>query len=202
MTEIDLPQGIVRVRDDGAGPPVVFVHGLLVDGELWRETAAALVPAHRCVVPDLPLGAHRHAMRAGADQSPRGVARLVGDLLDRLQLDDVTLVGNDTGGAICQFLVDERPERVARLVLTNCDGFDQFPPAPFGAMVKAARIPGALRTMLLPARAAVVRRSPLGFGGLTTRGLPDELTAAWVEAGRPSLPPLAPRLAPGKIRRQ
>jgi len=182
MTEIDLPQGIVRVRDDGAGPPVVFVHGLLVDGELWRETAAALVPAHRCVVPDLPLGAHRHAMRAGADQSPRGVARLVGDLLDRLQLDDVTLVGNDTGGAICQFLVDERPERVARLVLTNCDGFDQFPPAPFGAMVKAARIPGALRTMLLPARAAVVRRSPLGFGGLTTRGLPDELTAEWVEA--------------------
>jgi len=182
MTEIDLPQGIVRVRDDGAGPPVVFVHGLLVDGELWRETAAALVPAHRCVVPDLPLGAHRHAMRAGADQSPRGVARLVGDLLDRLQLDDVTLVGNDTGGAICQFLVDERPERVARLVLTNCDGFEQFPPAPFGAMVKAARIPGALRTMLLPARAAVVRRSPLGFGGLTTRGLPDELTAEWVEA--------------------
>jgi pimeloyl-ACP methyl ester carboxylesterase len=182
MTEIDLPQGIVRVRDDGAGPPVVFVHGLLVDGELWRETAAALVPSHRCVVPDLPLGAHRHAMRAGADQSPRGVARLVGDLLDRLQLDDVTLVGNDTGGAICQFLVDERPERVARLVLTNCDGFEQFPPAPFGAMVKAARIPGALRTMLLPARAAVVRRSPLGFGGLTTRGLPDELTAAWVEA--------------------
>jgi pimeloyl-ACP methyl ester carboxylesterase len=182
MTEIDLPQGIVRVRDDGAGPAVVFVHGLLVDGELWRETAAALVPAHRCVVPDLPLGAHRHAMHAGADQSPRGVARLVGDLLDRLQLDDVTLVGNDTGGAICQFLVDERPERVARLVLTNCDGFEQFPPAPFGAMVKAARIPGALRTMLLPARAAVVRRSPLGFGGLTTRGLPDELTAEWVEA--------------------
>jgi pimeloyl-ACP methyl ester carboxylesterase len=182
MTEIDLPQGIVRVRDDGAGPAVVFVHGLLVDGGLWRETAAALAPAHRCIVPDLPLGAHRHPMRAGADQSPRGVARLVGDLLDRLELDDVTLVGNDTGGAICQFLVDERPERVARLVLTNCDGFEQFPPAPFGAMVKAAHVPGALRAMLLPARAAAVRRGPLGFGGLTTRGLPDELTGAWVEA--------------------
>jgi pimeloyl-ACP methyl ester carboxylesterase len=182
MTEIDLPQGILRLRDDGAGPPVVFVHGLLVDGELWRETAAALAPAHRCLVPDLPIGAHRHAMRADADQSPRGVARLVGDLIDRLGLEDVTLVGNDTGGAICQFLIDERPERVARLALTNCDGFEQFPPAPFGAFVKAAHIPGALRTMMLPARAAAVRRGPLGYGLLSARALPDDMTGAWVEA--------------------
>jgi pimeloyl-ACP methyl ester carboxylesterase len=182
MTEIDLPQGIVRVRDDGAGPAIVFVHGLLVDGELWRDTAAALAPGHRCIVPDLPLGAHRHAMRAGADPSPRGVARLVGDLIERLDLEDVTLVGNDTGGAICQFLVDTRPERVARLVLTNCDGFEQFPPKPFGAFVKAAHVPGTLRAAMLPARSAAVRRSVLGFGGLTSRGLPDEMTGAWVDA--------------------
>jgi pimeloyl-ACP methyl ester carboxylesterase len=116
------------------------------------------------------------------DASPRGVARLIGDLLEALDLRDVTLVGNDTGGALCQFLVDERPERVARLVLTNCDAFEQFPPAPFGAFVKAAHVPGALRAMLLPARSAAVRRGPLGFGLLTTRGLPDDMTGAWVEA--------------------
>jgi pimeloyl-ACP methyl ester carboxylesterase len=182
MTEINLPQGIVDVRDDGAGPPIVFVHGLLVGGELWADTAAALAPSHRCVVPDLPLGAHRVAMRPGFDASPRGVARLIGDLIDALDLHDVTLVGNDTGGALCQFLVDERPERVARLVLTNCDAFEQFPPAPFGAFVKAARVPGALRAMMLPARSAAVRRGPLAFGGLTTRGLPDDVTGAWVDA--------------------
>jgi pimeloyl-ACP methyl ester carboxylesterase len=182
MTEIDLPQGIVRLRDDGAGPPVVFVHGLLVDGEVWRDTVAALAASHRCVVPDLPLGCHRTAMRPTADQSPRGVARLVGDLLDVLDLQDVTLVGNDTGGALCQFLIDERPDRVARLVLTNCDGFEQFPPKPFDAMVKAARVPGLLRTTFLPARAAAVRRGPLAYGGLTKRGLPDAMTGGWVEA--------------------
>src|SRR5258708_3342540 len=104
MNELELSSGTIRYRDDGRGPPIVFVHGSLVNGTLWRDVAARLVPHHRCVVPDWPLGSHELAMRPGADLSPFGVAALVAELLERLDLRDVTLVGNDSGGAICQMV--------------------------------------------------------------------------------------------------
>ena len=128
MPEITLPQGTIHYRDTGEGPPVVFLHGLLVDGEVWRKVTPLLQGAARSIVPDLPLGSHRLAMKADADLSPAGVARLVGDLLAALDLEDVTLVGNDSGGAISQLVALDHGERVGRLVLTNCDCFDVFPP--------------------------------------------------------------------------
>lgn len=98
--QLDLTQGRLRVHERGHGPVLVFLHGLLVDHELWEEVVDRLAPAHRCVALDLPLGAHRDAMRPDADMSPRGLARLVAEALAALELEDVTLVANDTGGAI------------------------------------------------------------------------------------------------------
>ena len=135
MPQITLPQGTVRYEEIGAGPPVVFVHGILVDGTLWDLVTPRLAGDLRCVVPDLPLGSHRVAMNADADLSPAGVARLVGDLLAALDVEDVTLVGNDTGGAISQLVALDHGERVGRLVLTNCDCFEVFPPKEFVPMV-------------------------------------------------------------------
>jgi pimeloyl-ACP methyl ester carboxylesterase len=180
MPEITLPQGTIHYRDTGGdGPPVVFVHGLLVDGELWRKVTPLLADTARCIAPDLPLGSHRVAMNADADLSPATVAGMVGDLLAALDLQDVTLVGNDTGGAICQLVALDHGERVGRLVLTNCDCFEVFPPKEFVPMVKAARIPGALFAAVQPMRAAAARRSPLAYGWLA-REIPDDVTAAWV----------------------
>jgi pimeloyl-ACP methyl ester carboxylesterase len=180
MPEIALPQGTIRYRDTGEGPPVVFVHGLLVDGTLWRKVTALLEGDARCIAPDLPLGSHRIAMNADADITPAGVARLVGDLLAALDLDDVTIVGSDTGGAIGQLVALDHGERVGRLVLTNCDCFEVFPPKEFVPMVKAARVPGALFAAVQPMRAAKARRSPLAYGWLAHE-IPDEVTAAWVQ---------------------
>ena len=118
MPEIELAQGRIRYRDEGGGPPIVFVHGALVDGRLWEPVVERLGDS-RCIVPDLPLGAHSIAMRPDADVSPAGIARLIADLLEALDLRDVTLVGNDTGGGLCQLLVTRHPERVGRLVLTT-----------------------------------------------------------------------------------
>ena len=131
MPTIDLPHGTVRYRQvgpDGAAPPVVFVHGSLVNASLWSQTADALAAAgNRSYAPDLPLGSHTIALGARADQSPRGIARQLAAFLEALDLDrDVTLVGNDTGGAICQFLLDEDASRLGRVVLTNCDAFANF----------------------------------------------------------------------------
>lgn len=178
MPEIELAAGTVRYRDEGSGPPIVFVHGALVDGRLWDEVVARLDA--RCVVPDLPLGAHRIAMRRDADLSPPGLADLIAELLERLDLRDVTLVGNDTGGALCQFVVTRHPERIKGLVLTNCDAFDNFPPAlfrPLGWIGRARLLTAALQ----PLRLRAVRRLPFAYGWLTKRRLPDALLDAWVE---------------------
>jgi pimeloyl-ACP methyl ester carboxylesterase len=183
MPEITLPQGTVSYRDSGEGPPVVFVHGLLVDGTLWRKVTPLLDGTARSIVPDLPLGSHRIAMNADADVTPHGVARLVGDFMAALDLEDVTLVGNDTGGMISQLVALDHGERVGRLVLTNCDCFEVFPPKEFVPMVKSARVPGAVKAALQPMRSAAARRTVLAYGGLA-REIPDEVTGAWTEPAR------------------
>jgi pimeloyl-ACP methyl ester carboxylesterase len=183
--EIHLPQGTIRYRDTGDGKPLVFVHGLLVDGTLWRKVTPRLETEFRCVVPDLPLGSHRVPMRRDADLSPPGVARIVAGFIDALGLEDVTLIGNDTGGAICQLVATEHPERLGRLVLTPCDAYENFLPPFFRPLQYAARVPGLLTALLQPARLRAVQRSPLGFGLLMSRDAIDpEVVDAWL---RPSL---------------
>lgn len=180
MPELNLDQGTIRYHDEGSGPTVVFIHGALVDGRLWEPVVHRLRDRFRCVVPDLPLGSHELPVEPDADLSPHGLAHLVGDILERLELHDVTLVGNDTGGAICQLVVTSRPQRVGRLVLTDCDAFEDFPPKMFKPLVAAAKVPGALRAGLEPMRVKASRRLPLAYGGLLKRPIPDEVMDGWV----------------------
>jgi pimeloyl-ACP methyl ester carboxylesterase len=186
MSSIDLPHGTVRYRqtgpDDSVAPPVVFVHGLLVNGTLWTRTADALAAAGiRSYAPDWPLGSHSAALAADADQSPRGVARQIIAFLEALELHDVTLVGNDTGGALCQFVLDTDSARVGRIVLTNCDAFDQFPPPPFGLLFTAFGHASLIAPLMAPMRLAAVRHSPLGFGLLVSEPMDADQTRGWVE---------------------
>jgi len=176
---VELRQGTIHYRDEGNGDPLVFVHGLLVDGHLWRKVTPSLTDEHRCVVPDLPLGSHRSALLPGADRSPRGIAHLIADFLEALELEHVTIVANDTGGAISQILASERPERIRGLVLTNCDCLENFLPPILRPLQLLAHVPGAYWLIAQAMRSARVRNSKLGFGMLTHRGIPDEVTAAW-----------------------
>jgi len=179
--EVRLPQGTIRYRDTGAGKPLVFVHGLLVDGTLWRKVTPLLEGEFRCVVPDLPLGSHRVPMNPDADLSPPGVARIVADFITALDLEDVTLIGNDTGGAICQLVATEHPARLGRLVLTPCDAYENFLPPFFRPMQYAARVPGLLTALLQTARLGAVQRSPLGFGLLISRDSIDpQVIDSWL----------------------
>ena len=180
MPEIVLPSGIIDYHDTGSGPPVVLVHGALVDAQLWRPLIERLEPTHRCIAPELPLGSHRRPMAPDADLSPHGVARLIGELLEALDLHDVTLIGNDTGGGLSQLVALDHGERVGRLVLTNCDAFETFPPKAFVPLFRLARLPGVLRALYQPMRIPAARRLPLAFGMLGRR-LPDDLTRDWVE---------------------
>ncbi|MCW2982488.1 MAG: alpha/beta hydrolase [Conexibacter sp.] len=179
MPELTLQQGTIRYRDEGTGPTLFFVHGALVDGRLWEPVVERLRDRFRCVVPELPLGSHELPLKAHADLSPHGLAALLGDILDALDLDDVTLVGNDTGGALCQLLVVADPERIARLVLTDCDAFADFPPKAFKPLVAAAKVPGGLRALLEPMRARPARRLPIAYGWLAKRPIPDHVMDGW-----------------------
>src|SRR6266550_156529 len=124
VIEIEVPAGTIEYRDTGGdGPVLVLLHGMMMDASLWDGPIGDLSTDHRCVAPTLPLGAHRRPMHAGADLSLPGVARLVAEFCDRLDLRDVTLVGNDTGGALAQLVICGSAERMARVVLASCEAF-------------------------------------------------------------------------------
>ena len=182
-SEITLPQGVIRYREFGEGRPVVFVHGLLVDGRLW-DTVAAQLRGVRAIVPDWPLGSHQVAMSRKADLSPRGVAKLVDDFLAALALDDVTLVGNDSGGAVSQLVAAYHPQRIGRLVLTNCDAFENFPPKMFAYLGVVARIPLGLTLLAQSMRMPGALQMPFAFGMLTKRRIDKALLADWVRPVR------------------
>lgn len=186
-TTIDLPAGTIHYRAAGPedGRPVVFVHGFLVDDTLWSDVPERLGEAgFRTYAPTWPLASHVTPMRPDAELSPRAVARIIISFLEALDLHDVVLVGNDTGGAVCQFLLDEDASRIGRLVLTNCDAFDTFPPFPFNLLFRLGRHPRASKIALQPMRWSAIANGRLGFGPLTKRPLTTAETSRWL---RPSL---------------
>jgi pimeloyl-ACP methyl ester carboxylesterase len=165
---------------ESAHPPVLFVHGILVDHRLWLNVAEELARrGFRCILPDWPLGSHTTPVEDGADLSPRGVATMIRDLIVALDLADVTLVGSDTGGGLCQLMIDAYPDHVGRVVLTNCDAFDKFPPFPFDVVFALLRGPVSIKTMFATMRPTALRHSPLGFGLLICNPDPA-LTASWL----------------------
>ena len=181
--ELGLAQGRLRWFGAGEGPPIVFVHGMLVNANLWRKVVARLSPEFRCVALELPLGSHTLPIPEAADLTPPGLADLIAEAAEALALDEVTLVGNDTGGALCQMVVTRRPERIGRLVLTSCDYRDNFPPAMFRYFKPAAAIPGAMKLLMLPMRLRAPRRLPFAFGWLVKRPIDREAEDSYLLPG-------------------
>ena len=117
MPAIQLQQGTIHYEEAGPahGRPLVFVHGYLMGGDLWAGLAERLAERGlRAIMPTWPLGAHREPMRPGADLTPRGVAAIIAGFLEALGLEDVVLVGNDTGGALCRSWPSTTPSGSAR----------------------------------------------------------------------------------------
>lgn len=180
MQKIELSAGTIEYEDTGgSGPILVLLHGLLMDGSVWRHVVRDLRTDHRCVVPTLPVGGHRQPMRADADLSLHGLAKLQAEFLEALDLREVTLVGNDLG--IFQVTAGSYPERLARLVITSCEAFDNIPSGlPGHTITLAAKVPGGLNALVQPLRLRALRRLPLAFGWMAKRPIPNALTDAWL----------------------
>jgi pimeloyl-ACP methyl ester carboxylesterase len=178
--EASLPDTTIRYRERGQGEPIVFVHGLLVNGDLWRKVVPLLADDFRCITPDWPLGSHELPTRPGADLSPPGLARMIADFTTAVGADGATLVGNDTGGGLSQIAVTDHPDRFGRLVLTPCDAYDNFPPRAFRYLIWAARVPGGITALMQPMRVRALRNTPIAFGWLAKHGIDKEASDSYV----------------------
>ena len=180
MPEVQLHAGTIEYQDVGSGPVVVLVHGLAMNGAQWRHVVADLRSGYRCVLPTLPMGAHRQPMRRGADLSLRGMCRLLAEFIERLDLRSVTLCFNDWCGA--QVMIAEGlMERVERLVLVSCEAFDNYPPGiPGWVAARSAELPGGLAVLAQAVRFRWIRQLPVAFGWMSKRGIPEEVFQEWL----------------------
>ena len=163
--EIELSSGRMRVFEAGTGEPIVFVHGALVNANLWRKVVPRLSPDFRCVTLDLPLGAHELAM-PHADLSPPGLAELIAEAIEKLGLEAPAIVANDTGGGLTQIALARHSDLGGRVVLTSCDAYDNFPPRFFQVLLAPTRYPALARALFAPLRVRALRGTPLAFGWL------------------------------------
>jgi pimeloyl-ACP methyl ester carboxylesterase len=172
-----LSTGPVQYYEAGTGEALLFVHGLFTNLHLWRKVVPALSAHYRCIVPTLPFGAHSLPVHEDADLSPPALGRLIFELIERLNLRDVTLIGNDTGGALIQLALAERPNdpAIRRVVLTNCDAFDVFPPRRFAYLRVVAHLPIVPDILAFQMRLDFVRRLPIALGSLTKYRIPSEI---------------------------
>lgn len=178
---VTTPHGQVRVRDTGGdGPPVLLVHSLLVDPDLYAGVAPLLTArGYRCLVPELPLGGHRLPLLPGADLSPPGLADLLVEVLDGLGVSSAHVVGVDTGGALAQLLMAQHRDRVGSVVLTACDAYEDFPPrTPLALLLRPLGWPGGLAVASVVLRLAVARRL-LAPQTVTHRGVQDAVLLRW-----------------------
>ena len=142
----------IEYTDTGSGPVVVFVHGVYVTGQLWQDVVDRLSDSHRCIAPTLPFGAQAEPVGANVDLSVAASGRLIVGLLEALDLSDVTLVANDTGGGIVLAALGNTMlnwDRVSKLVFTNCDSFEHFPPSSFVPIVRLCALNQTLGSIVL-----------------------------------------------------
>lgn len=180
MATIEISAGRIDYLDTGGeGPVLVLTHGFPMTGSQWRKVVPLLTrEGYRCVLPTLPMGAHRHPMAPGADLSQRGQALLLAEFIERLGSHEVTLIMNDWGGA--QFVISEgRDERIARLIMVACEAFDNFPPKPARPLLNLLRLPGGTWMVSRLLRTRFVRHNRRALGGMCNASIPDEVMDEW-----------------------
>ena len=183
MSTISLSAGTVNYQESGPsdGRPLVCVHGYAMGSSLWVPLTERLAArGFRCIAPTWPLGAHTEPMRKDVELTMESIAAMIGELVAELGLDDVVLVGNDTGGAVSQIAAATTPEWLGALVLTSCDAFEHFPPPILKPFIAAARFPATFKAAAQPLRTRIGRKR--AYGALAHADI-DSLVVDWLKPG-------------------
>jgi pimeloyl-ACP methyl ester carboxylesterase len=179
--EVAVSGGTIRYRERGEGAPVLFLHGVLVNGDLWRGVVPRVAQAgFRCVTPDLPLGSHEQPMDPGAELTPPALAGMIVELIDRLGLDRPVVVANDTSCALTQIVMAEHPDKLGPVVLACGDAFENFFPPLFRYLSLTARLPGGALVLAQTMRIKPAQRLPIAFGWLMRPPADPEVMASYV----------------------
>jgi pimeloyl-ACP methyl ester carboxylesterase len=187
VQEVAVTGGTIRYRERGEGRPVLFVHGVLVNGDLWRGVAPRVADAgFRCIAPDMPLGSHELPMNADADLTPPALANLIVEMIDRLGLEKPVVVANDTGGALTQIAMAENGAKLGPVVLASCDAFENFFPPLFRYLSLTAHLPGSAMLLGQTMRLKFMQRTPIAFGRLTRDPVPPEYMESYAAPVRRS----------------
>jgi len=180
--QIETSHGPIVYHEIGEGRPLVLVHGFLANANIWRKLIPLIAGDFRCFAVDWPLGSHYLPVRADADLTPPGIRTLIADFLERLELEDVVLAGNDSGGAYSQMVAAAGNPRLGALVLNSCETpEDRWPPKGFGHLKGSAQVPGGLNLMIQSLRVKRSWRSPIAYGVLAKRPIPDSVMWSFVD---------------------
>jgi pimeloyl-ACP methyl ester carboxylesterase len=180
--EVETSHGRIVYHEAGTGKPLVLVHGFLANANIWRKLIPLLERNFRCFAVDWPFGSHYLPVRADAELSPPGISALIAGFIEKLELEDIVLMGNDSGGAYSQMVAATGNDRISSLVLNSCETpEDRWPPKGFGHLKGSAQITGGLNFMVQSLRLKPSWRSPIAYGLLAKRPIPDQVMWSFLD---------------------
>ncbi len=181
MEKIEIEGNTIDYKEVGTGYPLLFIHGAFSSGKTWRKVVPELSAHFRCIIPEWPFGGHKTPIQHEMDFTPSGIAELISKVLDSLNLTQVMIVANDTGGAYAQVFTAKYSQKVSSLVLTNCEGFEIFPPKKFQSLKTMVKVPGYLRGMARLFRFTSFLKLNITFGLLSNSLKKEEIYEFYVK---------------------
>jgi len=172
----------IQYIDEGKGIPILFIHGTLSNSNTWRKVIPELSKKYRCIAIDLPIGSHFVPMSDHVNLSPIGIANIIKEFVQYLNIDKVIIVANDTGGAYAQIFASIYPENIEKLILSNCEAMDVFPPSKFKYLIEAVKIPGFTYLLSKAFKIKSLLTSNLMMGLLSHQLTNDELSEFYLKS--------------------
>jgi pimeloyl-ACP methyl ester carboxylesterase len=172
----------IQYVDEGKGIPILFIHGTLSNSDTWRKIIPELSKKYRCIAIDLPIGGHSIPLNDDVDLSPVGISLIIKEFLEYLNIEKIIIVSNDTGGVYSQIFASLYPKNIEKLIFSNCEVLEVFPPSKFKYLITAVKIPGFTSMLGQAFKIKSLLTSNLMMGLLSHKLTNDELSELYLKS--------------------